>query len=37
MAGSAKNTMATIMPTLRYQDAPAAIEWLYRAFGFENI
>ncbi len=25
----------TIFPTLRYQDAPAAIEWLGRAFGFE--
>ena len=24
----------TIFPTLRYQDAPAAIEWLGRAFGF---
>ena len=25
-----------IIPTLRYQDAPAAIEWLCRAFGFEK-
>jgi uncharacterized glyoxalase superfamily protein PhnB len=25
----------TIFPTLRYTDAPAAIEWLGRAFGFE--
>ena len=25
----------TIFPTLRYSDAPAAIEWLGRAFGFE--
>ena len=25
----------TIFPTLRYQDAPAAIDWLGRAFGFE--
>jgi uncharacterized glyoxalase superfamily protein PhnB len=25
----------TIFPTLRYADAPAAIEWLGRAFGFE--
>lgn len=25
-----------IIPTLRYQDAPAAIEWLCRAFGFER-
>jgi uncharacterized glyoxalase superfamily protein PhnB len=26
----------TIFPTLRYQDAPAAIDWLGRAFGFER-
>jgi uncharacterized glyoxalase superfamily protein PhnB len=25
----------TIFPALRYRDAPAAIEWLGRAFGFE--
>jgi uncharacterized glyoxalase superfamily protein PhnB len=25
----------TIFPALRYRDAPAAIEWLRRAFGFE--
>jgi uncharacterized glyoxalase superfamily protein PhnB len=25
-----------IIPTLRYQDAPAAIDWLCRAFGFER-
>ena len=25
---------ATIIPTLRYRDATAAIEWLCRAFGF---
>jgi uncharacterized glyoxalase superfamily protein PhnB len=25
---------ATIVPCLRYRDAPAAIEWLCRAFGF---
>ncbi len=25
-----------IFPFLRYQDAPAAIEWLARAFGFEK-
>lgn len=24
-----------IIPALRYEDAPAAIEWLCRAFGFE--
>ena len=27
---------ATIIPTLRYHDAPAAIDWLCRAFGFER-
>jgi uncharacterized glyoxalase superfamily protein PhnB len=32
----AKNTKATIIPVLRYRDAPAAIEWLYKAFGFER-
>jgi uncharacterized glyoxalase superfamily protein PhnB len=26
----------TIIPTLRYRDAPAAIDWLCRAFGFEK-
>ncbi len=25
---------STIIPSLRYRDAPAAIEWLCRAFGF---
>ena len=32
----AKNTKATVIPCLRYRDAPAAIEWLCRAFGFEK-
>jgi len=32
----AKKTVATIIPSLRYRDAPAAIEWLCRAFGFEK-
>ena len=32
----AKKTTATTIPTLRYHDAPAAIEWLCRAFGFEK-
>lgn len=27
---------ATIIPTLRYHDAPAAIVWLCRAFGFQK-
>ncbi|WP_077036350.1 VOC family protein [Pelomonas sp. KK5] len=26
---------ATMIPSLRYQDAPAAIDWLARAFAFE--
>lgn len=29
-------TTATIVPGLRYQDAPKAIDWLCRAFGFEK-
>ena len=36
MADNAKNTTATVIPTLRYEDAPAAIEWLCEAFGFEK-
>ena len=35
MAGPA-DTTATIIPCLRYRDAPAAIDWLCRAFGFER-
>lgn len=35
MPGLAKRTTATIIPTLRYRDARAAIDWLARAFGFE--
>jgi uncharacterized glyoxalase superfamily protein PhnB len=27
---------AAVIPCLRYRDAPAAIEWLCRAFGFEK-
>jgi uncharacterized glyoxalase superfamily protein PhnB len=27
---------ATIIPVLLYRDAPAAIEWLFQAFGFEK-
>jgi uncharacterized glyoxalase superfamily protein PhnB len=27
---------STIIPTLLYRDAPAAIDWLCRAFGFER-
>jgi uncharacterized glyoxalase superfamily protein PhnB len=32
----APKNAATIIPTLRYRDAAAAIEWLCRAFGFEK-
>src|SRR6476469_9817493 len=28
--------MTTFYPSFRYEDAPAAIEWLERAFGFER-
>ena len=30
------NVNPTISPVLRYQDGPAAVEWLVRAFGFEK-
>lgn len=36
MSGLAKNTTATMIPTLRYRDAAAAIDWLCTAFGFEK-
>ena len=29
-------TPSTAIPCLRYRDAPAAIEWLCRVFGFEQ-
>ncbi len=35
MTGSA-TTSSTIMPTLRYRDAPAAIEWLSSVLGFQK-
>ncbi len=34
MASPAKQTRATVIPAMRYHDAPAAIEWLCKAFGF---
>jgi uncharacterized glyoxalase superfamily protein PhnB len=34
MSTFAKNTKATIIPCLRYRNAPDAIEWLCEAFGF---
>jgi uncharacterized glyoxalase superfamily protein PhnB len=36
MPSLAKITKATIIPVLRYRDAPAAIEWLCNVFGFEK-
>ncbi len=36
MTDNAKNTTTTVIPTLRYNDAPAAIDWLREAFGFEE-
>ena len=36
MTSTAKNTRATIVPCLRYRDAPRAIEWLCTVFGFEK-
>ena len=32
----AATTIATIIPCLRYRDAPAAIDWLCDAFGFQR-
>lgn len=34
MSDGAKPTVANVIPCLRYRDAPAAIAWLCRAFGF---
>ena len=31
-----KSTHARIIPGMRYRNAPAAIEWLCKAFGFEK-
>ena len=36
MSSPAKNTIATVIPCLRYRNSPAAIEWLCQAFGFEK-
>ncbi|MGH8489871.1 MAG: VOC family protein, partial [Gammaproteobacteria bacterium] len=36
MSTLAKTTKATVIPCLRYRNAPAAIEWLCAAFGFEK-
>lgn len=36
MVEATQRSVATIIPTLRYRDASAAIEWLCKAFGFEK-
>lgn len=36
MSSFATNTTSTVIPCLRYRDAPGAIEWLCRTFGFEK-
>jgi uncharacterized glyoxalase superfamily protein PhnB len=36
MSPLAKNTKATVIPCLRYRDAPTAIIWLCQTFGFEE-
>lgn len=36
MTTVAAHTKSTIMPALRYHDAPAAIEWLCNVLGFER-
>jgi uncharacterized glyoxalase superfamily protein PhnB len=34
MSATPKNTIATVVPCLRYRDAYAAIDWLCEVFGF---
>jgi len=36
MPSPAKQTRATVIPAMRYHDAPKAIEWLCQAFSFEK-
>ena len=36
MSSLATNTRTTVIPCLRYRNAPAAIEWLCQTFGFEK-
>jgi hypothetical protein len=36
MADKAKIGVPNIFPSFRYEDAPKAIEWLNKAFGFEK-
>jgi uncharacterized glyoxalase superfamily protein PhnB len=36
MSSYAKNCRSTVIPALRYRNAPEAIDWLCKAFGFEK-
>lgn len=36
MTSPAKNCRSTVIPGLRYRNAPAMIDWLCRVFGFEK-
>jgi uncharacterized glyoxalase superfamily protein PhnB len=36
MTSAPVSTISTVMPALRYVDAPAAIDWLCRVLGFER-
>ena len=36
MDSAASSTRGNIIPSVRYHDAPAAIEWLCKVFGFEK-
>ena len=36
MSSLAKDTKTTVIPSIRYRDEPAAIQWLCDVFGFEK-
>ena len=36
MSSLAKDTRTTVIPSIRYRDEPAAIQWLCEVFGFEQ-
>ena len=36
MSSLAKDTKATVVPSIRYRDERAAIQWLCQVFGFEQ-
>lgn len=36
MSSLAQNCRSTVIPAIRYRNAPAAIDWLCKAFGFER-